>query len=121
VEKEQPPVKEDEVFYIKPIKLFKNKLNHASSYFLPLQQLGLSQVTLLKCLWSKMVSVSGSGHSTDTLYSFATYSQMIIKFLFMLKEKQVSLTQVRSYSLLHSPWFQTAFQQTVTWEWTSSL
>lgn len=38
--------------------------------------------------------------TTDNLYYFAMYSQTSIKFLFMLKEKQVS-TQVMSYSLLY--------------------
>lgn len=39
--------------------------------------------------------------TAHTLYYFAMYSQTSMKFLFMLKEKQVSLTQVMSYSLLY--------------------
>lgn len=81
--------------------------------FLPLQQLGLSQVTLLKRPQSKMDSVSGPGHNTDTLYYFAMSSQTSIKILFMLKEKQVTLIQVMSYSLFHSLWFQTPLQQSL--------
>lgn len=80
-------------------QLFK-RLHHAYGYFLPLKQPGLSQVIPHKCPWSKMASVSRSGHNIDTLHYFATYRQTNINFLFMLKQKQVSLTQVTNYSLL---------------------
>lgn len=107
---EESSVKENKSPISSWFKLLK-RLHHAHGYFLPLQQLGLSQVRLLKCPQSKMDGVSGSGHNTDTLYYFAMYSQNSIHFLFMLKEKQVSLIQVMNYSLIHSLWFQTPLQQ----------